>query len=137
MDEKTFFNGYSDFVKGVTSEESCDLEALISRIRMLAKEQDVNIARLMTGGTGLGSEGGEFQEIVKKLLFQGKPFTQEVRDHLEKELGDIIWYWTQACIALKIDPDEVIRKNVKKLENRYPGGKFNAFISENRKNNDI
>ena len=86
---------------------------------------------------GLGSETGEFQEIVKKIVFQGKPLTNENVYHMKRELGDIIWYWTNACTALGLDPEDVIEENVKKLESRYTGKKFEIFLSENRKENDL
>lgn len=91
----------------------------------------------MTASTGLGSEGGEFQEIVKKILFQGKPLNEENIFHLKRELGDIMWYWMNACNALGLDPSDVITENVKKLEARYPGGVFDVTQSENRKEGDL
>jgi NTP pyrophosphatase (non-canonical NTP hydrolase) len=91
----------------------------------------------LTAAIGLGSESGEFQEIVKKVFFQGKPFNEEIRHHLKRELGDIMWYWINACRALNLDPDEVIIENVRKLESRYPGGKFDVTYSENRKPGDL
>lgn len=104
---------------------------------MRLDEQGCNIARLDTAFTGLCSESGEANDIVKKLKFHGKNYTPEVQDHLIKELGDIAWYWTQACMALDVDPEEVLRANVRKLESRYPGGTFSIDKSENRKTGDI
>ena len=128
-------NKYSNFVEVVTSAESNDTESLILRLRELNK--DANIALLTTAAIGLASEGGEFNEIVKKMLFQGKPFNEDNRFHLMRELGDIMWYWTNACRALGYDPNEVIAENVRKLEARYPGGSFDAYYSENRKEGDL
>lgn len=128
-------NRYKDFVETVTSAESNDTETLIARLRELDK--DTNIALLTTAAIGLASEGGEFDEIVKKMLFQGKPFTEDNRFHLKRELGDIAWYWVNACRALGYDPNEVIDENVRKLESRYPGGTFDAHYSENRKAGDL
>jgi NTP pyrophosphatase (non-canonical NTP hydrolase) len=91
----------------------------------------------MTASTGLGSEGGEFQEIVKKIFFQGKPLNEENIFHLKRELGDIAWYWANACNALGFDPNEVLAENVHKLESRYPKGHFDAHYSENRKEGDL
>lgn len=126
---------YQDFVEAVTSKESNDLEALITRLQELNEVS--NIALLLTAGIGIASEGGEFDEIVKKIVFQGKPFTEETRFHLKRELGDIIWYWANACRALDIDPNEVIAENVTKLKSRYPGGEFDVYYSENRKDGDL
>lgn len=143
-------NKYTDFVKAVTSKESDELRSLQIRLSQLdqnfeaygpngemQKGPDVNIALLITSGFGLGSESGEFQEIIKKLLFQGKPLTEENVFHMKRELGDIIWYWVNACRALSIDPNAVITENVKKLSDRYPGGAFDPYYSENRQAGDL
>ena len=135
MSQQIDLNRYTEFVRVVTSAESNDTEALIHRMRELDK--DTNVALLTTAAIGLASEGGEFNEIVKKMLFQGKPFNEDNRFHLMRELGDIIWYWTNACRALGYDPNEVVAENVRKLEARYPGGAFNAWYSENRLDGDI
>tara|TARA_B100001250_G_C19680006_1_gene735407 strand:- start:11 stop:403 length:393 start_codon:yes stop_codon:yes gene_type:complete len=127
-------NNYKDFVKEVTSDESNNKDALMKRMNEL---DNVNISLLLTGGIGLSSEGGEFNEIVKKVLFQGKPWNDEVKFHLKRELGDIMWYWISACRALNLDPNEVINENVRKLKSRYPDGQFDLFFSENRKEGDL
>jgi NTP pyrophosphatase (non-canonical NTP hydrolase) len=130
-------NKYTKFVNAVTSRESNSCDDLIRRINELRNTTNVNISLLMTAGIGLASEGGEFNEIVKKTLFQGKPLNEENIFHMKRELGDIIWYWTNACRSLGLDPNEVIAENVNKLESRYPGGKFDAYYSENRKDGDL
>ncbi len=130
-------NKYSKFVNAVTSRESNSCDDLIRHINELRNTSNVNISLLMTAGIGLASEGGEFNEIIKKILFQGKPLNEENIFHMKRELGDIIWYWTNACRSLGLDPNEVIAENVNKLESRYPGGKFDAYYSENRKDGDL
>ena len=130
-------NKYADFVLTVCSDQSKDLTALIEHLKELDANTNVNLALLMTASTGLGSEGGEFQEIVKKIFFQGKPLNEENIFHMKRELGDIAWYWANACNALGLDPNEVLAENVHKLEARYPGGKFDAHYSENRKEGDL
>jgi hypothetical protein len=130
-------NKYSDFTFELASMASKDLETLIERLRELDEHETVNISLLMTGAFGLGSEGGEFQEIVKKILFQGKPLNDENIFHMKRELGDIAWYWVNACNALGLDPNEVFAENVEKLKARYPGGDFDPYYSENRKDDDI
>ena len=130
-------NKYQDFVEAVTSKPSKDVAVLIQRLHDLSQEPDLNISLLMTASIGLASEGGEFSEIVKKMVFQGKPFNEENRFHMKRELGDIIWYWVNACRALGYDPNDVVAENVKKLESRYPGGHFDPYYSENRKENDL
>lgn len=127
-------NQYTKFVSEVTSKESNDLEFFINNLKTL---KGVNISLLLTGVCGLTSESGEAMEIVKKILFQGKPLTEENIYHLKRELGDIIWYWVNACRALNVDPYEIITMNMDKLKSRYPGGEFDAFFSENRKDGDL
>ncbi len=128
---------YQDFVNTVTSQPSNDVAVLIQRLQELAKDPNLNVSLLMTAGIGLASEGGEFNEIVKKMLFQGKPFNEENRFHMKRELGDIIWYWVNACRALGYNPNDVIAENVDKLKSRYPGGEFDPYYSENRKEGDL
>ena len=130
---------YAEFVMAVTSKESRVCAEFLDRVKQIHYDKDnvINLPLLLTGLIGMTSEAGEAQEILKKVLFQGKPYTEETRLHLIKELGDVIWYWTNACNALQVDPNEVIAGNVSKLEARYPGGTFNAYYSENRKEGDI
>lgn len=128
---------YADFVLAVCSDPSKDLAAFIERLKELDSTTNVNLPLLLTSGIGLASEGGEFDEIVKKVFFQGKPLTEDNIFHLKRELGDIAWYWANACNALGLDPNEVLAENVAKLEARYPGGKFDAHYSENRKAGDL
>ena len=131
-------NKYKDFVEAVTSKESNNYDHLHKRILELSHgEPVINPALLLTAGIGLASEGGEFNEIVKKMFFQGKPLNEENVFHMKRELGDIAWYWINACRALNLDPNEVIAENVKKLEARYPGGSFDVHYSENRKAGDL
>ena len=134
--DKTFLNNYKTFVDGVTSPVSKNTELFIHRIRDLDRA-GLDPARLMTAGMGLASEGGEFDEIVKKIFFHGKEYNEDNRFHMKRELGDIVWYWMNACIALNYDPYEIIEENVEKLESRYPGGKFSIWHSENRKEGDL
>lgn len=134
--DKTILNNYAQFVDGVTSPVSKDDNLFIERIKFLS-EQGCQVARLNTASTGLASEGGEFSEIVKKILFHGKEYNEDNIFHMKRELGDIIWYWINACIALGFDPNEIIEENVRKLEARYPGGKFSVWHSENRKEGDL
>ena len=125
------FKRYEEFVDAVTSDSSKDFVALADRMGELDR-QGANIERLLTAAVGISAEGGEFTEIVKKMVFQGKPWNEDNREHLIIELGDVLWYVAQACMALEIDIDDVIKGNIKKLEKRYPGGSFNIGHSENR-----
>tara|TARA_B100000378_G_C17876560_1_gene354001 strand:- start:92 stop:496 length:405 start_codon:yes stop_codon:yes gene_type:complete len=130
-------NKYKEFVQGVTSEASNSSVEMANRMEALENETGKNIALLMTGAIGIASEGGEFSEIVKKCVFQGKPLDDETIFHCKRELGDIMWYWISSCRALGLDPNEVIDENVNKLKARYPGGEFDVHYSENRKAGDL
>ena len=132
---KKFFSTYGDFVKKVTSEPSLDLNALKQSLEDVESKSPIESARLMTAALGLGSETGEFVEIVKKMFLQGKPPSEENIFHMKRELGDIMWYWVTACSALDLDPFEVIKENQDKLEARY-GEKFEVQRSEVRKEGD-
>lgn len=143
-------NRYSEFVQAVTSQPSNDLTTFMSTLDRLDANYelfegetemrhgpDINVPLLLTGALGLAAETGEFCEIPKKMFFQGKPLTEENVFHMKRELGDIMWYWINACRALNLDPNEVIAENVNKLKARYPGGEFDVHYSENRKAGDL
>ena len=133
----TILNNYQKFVQEVTSKESNSTMVLNNHLIDLDRDTGVNIALLLTGSIGIASEGGEFSEIVKKCIFQGKPLDDETKFHIKRELGDIMWYWINSCRALGLDPNEVIEENVNKLKSRYPGGEFDVHYSENRKEGDL
>ena len=150
MSNQVDLKKYQEFVQAVTSTESNDLTEFMNRLDRLDANYEaygadgeymhgpnINVPLLMTGSIGLTAEAGELIEIVKKMLFQGKPLTQENLFHMKRELGDIMWYWINTCRALELDPNEVIAENVRKLEARYPGGKFDVYHSENRNANDL
>ena len=106
-------NKYKHFVEKVTSEESNDWSYTQARLHEL--NDDVNISLLLTGAIGIASEGGEYAEIVKKCIFQGKPLDADTRFHIKRELGDVLWYWINGVRALGLDPNSVIEENVNKL----------------------
>ena len=133
---KDFFSTYSEFVTKVTSDPSLDLDALQASLEDIENKSPIESARLLTAAIGLGSETGEFVEIVKKMFLQGKPPSEDNIFHMKRELGDIMWYWVTACAALKLDPYEVISENQKKLEARY-GEQFAVDRSEVRKEGDL
>jgi len=133
---RKFLNNYGDFVTKVTSEPSLDQTTLDARMKEIDSSSQIESARLITAAFGLGSETGEFVEIVKKMFLQGKPASEDNIFHMKRELGDIMWYWATACMALKLDPYEVIKENQDKLEARY-GEKFEVNRSENRKDGDL
>lgn len=127
---------YDHFVDSVTSDVSKNLDLFVKRLHELENE-GINPPLLLTGSTGLAGESGEFAEIVKKLNWHGKPLTDELRAHMLKELGDIVFYWMMCCQAMDIDPNDVIKENVAKLEARYPEGHFSVERSENRAEGDV
>jgi NTP pyrophosphatase (non-canonical NTP hydrolase) len=138
-------NKYKDFVEAVTSRPSNNLTDFINRLDRLDGNMledgthgpDINVPLLITSCLGLAAEAGEFIEVPKKIIFQGKPLTKDELFHMKRELGDVMWYWINACRALNLDPNDVIDENVRKLESRYPGGSFDAHYSEHRKDGDI
>ena len=135
MEKHIQFDRYAEFVDAVTSDASKDFVSLADRMVEL-DEKGANIERLLTAAVGINAEGGEFMEIVKKMIFQGKPWNEDNREHLIIELGDVMWYVAQACMALEVSFDDVIAGNVKKLGKRYPEGTFDIYFSENRAADD-
>ena len=127
---------YLDFVAGVTSMPSQDSAILQARIDELVAN-GADIPHLLTSALGLTAESGEFTEVVKKIILQGKPYNEENVFHMKRELGDICWYLAQACMALDTTFDEIIEMNVDKLKARYPGGEFDVHKSENRREGDL
>ena len=136
MSKQIDFGRYAEFVDAVTSAESKDFASFTDRLAELDR-QGINIERLLTGAVGLSAEAGELMEIVKKLIFQGKPVNDETIFHMKRELGDVMWYVMQVLMALDTPIEEIVAMNVEKLEKRYPGGSFDAFYSENRKEGDL
>ena len=135
-EKKVDLDKYAIFVDGVTSDSSKDYKSFLDSIEYLDGEGS-NVQRLLTAAVGISAEGGEFMEIVKKMVFQGKPWDEHNRKHLIIELGDVMWYVMQACKALDVSIEEVVAGNVDKLKKRYPGGEFNVYQSENRKEGDL
>ena len=133
---KNFFSTYTDFVTKVTSDPSIDLDSLKNSFDDIESSSPIKTPRLLTAALGLGSETGEFVEIVKKMFLQGKPPNEDNIFHMKRELGDIMWYWVTACAALNLDPYEVINENQEKLAARY-GEKFEVERSEVRKEGDL
>ena len=136
MTKNVDFEKYTGFVDAVTSNESKSSESFSVRLRELYSE-GLPVERLLTAAVGMSAESGEFIEIVKKMIFQGKPVNEENLFHLKRELGDVMWYVAQACMALDTSFDEIVEMNVDKLKARYPGGEFDVHKSENRAKGDL
>jgi NTP pyrophosphatase (non-canonical NTP hydrolase) len=129
-------NKYIEFVRQTTSPASSDFAALLARLTEL-ETQDADTPRLLTAAFGMSAEAGEFTEIVKKVFLQGKPYNADNVEHLKIELGDILWYAAQACMALDVSFEEVMERNYLKLSARYPEGAFDVYRSENRAEGDL
>ena len=136
MTKRVNTDAYLQFVNAVTSKPSKEHEAFIYRLQEL-EGQGFHSERLLTAAVGATAEAGEFTEIVKKIIFQGKPVNEDNLFHLKRELGDIMWYVAQACMALDVSIDDIIAMNVEKLSARYPDGAFDVYYSENRKDGDV
>ena len=130
-------NKYIDFVRQTTSPASSDFAQLLSRMTELEANNDADVPRLLTAALGMSAEAGEFVEIVKKILLQGKSYTEENVIHMKKEAGDCLWYISQICIALDTNFEELMQMNYEKLSARYPEGTFDVYKSENRAEGDI
>lgn len=137
MTQQVDFDKYIQFVDGTTSFPTKDTTEFVRRIEKIQQEQNPQISRLLTGAVGVSCEGGEILEIVKKICFQGKELTPENREHLIVEMGDVMWYIAQLCMALNTTLDEVVIRNTVKLAARYPDGEFSVYHSENRREGDI
>ena len=134
--EQKQFNDYAKFVISTTSDESLHTIALISRLHTLQEKTKIEFTQLLTASIGMQAESGEFSEVIKKIIFQGKEYNEDERFHLKRELGDVLWYWVQGCTALGYTPQEVMEENINKLESRYPNG-FEVAKSEHRQQGDI
>ena len=130
------FDDYAKFVDSTTSRESKHFLGFIGRASELEVQDNMNLPRLMTAAIGMLAESGEFAEVMKKIIFQGKEFNEDERFHMKRELGDILWYWVQGCLALGYTPEEIMKENIAKLEKRYPNG-FEIARSEKREVGDI
>ena len=128
---------YIDFVRQTTSPASSDFAQLLSRMTELEAQHDADVPRLLTAALGMTAESGEFTEVVKKIILQGKPYTDENVFHMKRELGDICWYIAQACMALDTNFREIMEMNYEKLSARYPEGAFDVYRSENRVEGDL
>ena len=130
------YGKYQEFVNEVTSNPSKNYYDFGQRLAVL-NDQGFSTERLLTAAVGMCAEAGEFTEVVKKIVFQGKPVNEDNLFHLKRELGDIMWYVMQACMGLGVSLDEVVEMNVEKLLSRYPEGAFDVHFSENRKQGDV
>lgn len=113
---------YHDFVLSVTSDYSKNHVSFLRRMEELSMLDKVKITHLLTASLGLTGEAGEFADHVKKISFHGKELTDELRDKMILELGDVMWYVIQACEGLDISLEDVVQLNIDKLSKRHPDG---------------
>jgi NTP pyrophosphatase (non-canonical NTP hydrolase) len=130
-------NKYIEFVRQTTSPASSDFAQLLTRLTELEANNDADVPRLLTAALGMSAEAGEFTEVVKKIILQGKPYNEENIFHMKRELGDQLWYIAQACMALDTTIEEILKMNYEKLSARYPEGTFDVYRSENRVEGDL
>ena len=112
---------YIDFVNSVTSDSTKHQIDFIEALNIM-EEQGAIPSRLLTTALGLNGEAAEFSELIKKCIFQGREYTDEVHAELKSELSDIMWYIAQGCIALDTTIEELMEINTSKLKERYPDG---------------
>jgi len=74
---------------------------------------------ILNGILGLCGETGEVSDHIKKYMFQGHELDQ---DKLVNELGDVCWYIAILASGLNVDLETVMKKNIEKLQRRYPDG---------------
>ena len=134
--QQNLLEEYTDFVDQVTSEASKSSDKMRERINYL-NSKDIEMSRLLTAGIGLSGEVGEFNEIIKKIMFQEKTFDVGAHEHMRRELGDIMWYVAQACLALRVDLVDIINGNKEKLSKRFPQNQFNEKLDANRTAGDM
>lgn len=105
-------------------------KTLSGRVRESWKETMLNAA------TGIASEGGEINELIKKHFFHFHPMNYDTIAHLRKEVGDAFWYLALICHAMRWEPAVVLAVNIAKLKARYPEG-FDPERSLHRAPGDV
>lgn len=92
-----------------------------------------DLGGVLNGCLGLAGESGEVLDMVKKWVFHEKELD---REHLKKEIGDVMWYVAMLCESFGFELDEILQMNVDKLKARYPEG-FDPERSNHRKPGDV
>lgn len=72
---------------------------------------------LSCAGLGLAGESGEIVELIRKHCWQGHELLEE---GLIEKLGDVLWYVALIAGVQGVSLEEVARKNIEKLHERYP-----------------
>jgi NTP pyrophosphatase (non-canonical NTP hydrolase) len=72
---------------------------------------------------GLAGEAGEVADKIKKVLRDHDGIvSDDRREALKKELGDVLWYVAQLSTELNIELDDVAQTNLEKLFSRMERG---------------
>lgn len=82
---------------------------------------------------GLTGEAGECADFMKKLHGHGHVYDAAARQHMGKELGDVLWYLSVLANSFGFRLSEIAKMNIDKLKKRYPNG-FEIEKSIHRKN---
>lgn len=112
---------------------TCDLKWLHNQNVVREDTEGLDLGGVLNGCLGLAGESGEVLDMVKKWVFHEKDLD---KDHLKKELGDVMWYVAMLCESFGFDLDEILQMNVDKLKARYPEG-FDPEKANHRKPGDI
>lgn len=110
---------------GKTMPMFCDYQKAAQRT---ARPDWTTENRLTMAALGACGESGEFADLIKKFIFHAHDLD---REKLKLELGDILWYVTEAATALEYTLEDVALANIAKLQRRYPDG-FDPERSKNR-----
>ena len=90
---------------------------------------------LLQGVMGMSGESGEALDIVKKIMFQGHELNEATKEHLIRELGDVLWSVATTAEALGVPLETVMQVNIDKLRARYPMA-FDSERSQHREEGD-
>lgn len=112
---------------------TCDLKWLHNQNVVREDTEGLDLGGVLNGCLGLAGESGEVLDMVKKWVFHEKDLD---KDHLKKELGDVMWYVAMLCESFGFSLDEILQMNVDKLKARYPEG-FDPEKANHRKPGDV
>lgn len=132
METEEYFDKYSRFVDAVTAEVSKNDKLCAQRFELLSKLLEGNFSRLDNAIAGLTGEAGEVADVWKKVKYNGLEYNESIRDMFIKELGDVCWYMFQTALALNVPFEEIINRNIEKLQKRHPHGFSSAYITQKK-----
>lgn len=103
-----------------------------SATRTLIKEPPHLIAPEMMviwNAMGLAGETGELVDYLKKGIFHQHGVQ---REKVADEIGDVLWYCAALAAQYGLDLSDVMKRNINKLEHRYPQGYSSTDSKERR-----